>query len=205
MASDRNAPHPELSAFARADGGHGRAAAARRRSPRPRVEVSVNALNGTMSWRTIKPGAASGKHEHPTGERRDATLTARAQAAAFRSAGLDPARARARGAAPVPTDPATVRAALSAPVESLSPDQLNSYMARVGALRSQVAGDLGRGAHMPKAAAARLRSAAVSPGGVHDLTAAHTASAHMVGQRAGTAAHPGLPSTGPAPAPGPRR
>ncbi|MER6353216.1 hypothetical protein ABT186_15565 [Streptomyces sp. NPDC001634] len=211
MASDHDPHRRGDNTSARPDGGGGgRTASARRRSPRVRVEVNVNELTGTVSWRTIRPGTPIGTRGRGKGadaqrsERPDATLSRRPQAAALRSAGLDPAGSRARGAAPIPTHPAAVRAAVSTPVDSLSPDQMNSLLARIGKLRSQLAGDLGRGARMPSAVAARLRSAA-SPANVHALSAAHAASVRASGHRAGRANRPAAPATGAAPAPGPRR
>jgi hypothetical protein len=177
------------------DRGAGRPASARRRSPRVRVEVNINELNGTVSWRTLRSGTPVGTRGRPKDEgaqrgQPEPVPSRREQAAALRSAGVDPARARARGAAPIPTHPAAVRDAVSTPLESLSPDQLQSHLARIGMLRSQLAGDVSRGTRMPSAVAARLRSAA-SPGNVHALSAAHAASARTAGHRAGPAPRPG--------------
>ncbi|WP_406332211.1 hypothetical protein [Streptomyces sp. NBC_00203] len=126
-----------------------RAAAARRRSPRrgaprPRTEVYVNELTGTMSWRTVRPG----------GTDRD---------------GRPRTRVTAQGAAPVPTHPAAVRSAVSVPVEGLTADQLQHHLARVGALRSHVAADIAAGTRMPRAVAARVRSGS-TPAAAHALT-----------------------------------
>lgn len=213
MASDHDPHRREDDAFARADGGGRRSASARRRSPRVRVEVSVNELTGTVSWRALAPRTPVGtrgrdkRADAQRGERPRAASSRREQAAALRSAGLDPARAGGRGAAPIPLHPATVRAAVSTPVESASPDRLHSRLARIGMLRSELAADLGRGTRTPSAVAARLRSAA-SPGTVHALSAAHAVSERAAGRRAasaGRSATPAAPPTGASPAPGPRR
>ncbi|MDG5809347.1 hypothetical protein P9869_43445 [Streptomyces ossamyceticus] len=148
------------------------------RTARPRVEVHVNELTGTMSWRTFgdrtaRPAHASGAaRSRPSGE---ALWSVRA--AALRSAGLDPVRAPARGAAPIATQPASVRAALSVDVASLGPERLGAHLARIGALRSAVAADLARGSRMPTAVAARLRSTTRTPPHAHTLTVEHTATA----------------------------
>ncbi|MFD1660997.1 hypothetical protein ACFSL4_23015 [Streptomyces caeni] len=171
--------------------------------------MNVNELTGTVSWRTLGQRTPAGTRGRGTrtdaqrGERPDTTPVRRERAAALRSAGLDPARARARGAAPIPTHPAAVQAAVSTPVESLPPDRLNGHLARIAVLRSELAGDLGRGTRMPSAVAARLRSAA-SPADVHALSAAHAASVRTTGHRAGPAYRPAAPATGAAPAPVPR-
>ncbi|SPF07216.1 hypothetical protein [Streptomyces sp. MA5143a] len=173
------------------------------------MEVHVNELTGTMSWRTLGdrtagPAPASGApyngHGDP-GPRHARTRLSRlpgeapwsARAAALRSAGLDPARASARGAAPIPTHPASVRAALDVDVASLGPERLGAHLARVGALRSAVAADLTRGSRMPTAVASRLRSTA--PSLAHTLTAEHTATAI----RAAATTHTATPRTAPAP------
>ncbi|MEV5435318.1 hypothetical protein AB0K80_04690 [Streptomyces sp. NPDC052682] len=183
MASDPVARQPDAAASTRPYAAGGRPAAARRRSPRVRVEVSVNELTGTVSWRTIRPEAPVGARGRSRSETPYAvTPSRREQAAALRSAGLDPARARARGAAPIMTHPAAVRTAASTPAEALPPEQLHRHLARVGALRSQLAGDLARGTRMPSAVAARLRSAA-TPGRVHALSAQHAQSVRASGRQ----------------------
>ena len=181
MASDQNPPrllpdHPR--------GRGDRSAAARRRSPRrPRVEVSINELTGTMSWRTIQPGGgrAGSAHERKGGDHA-ATADRREKAAALRAAGLDPARVDARGAAPIPAHPAAVRTAVSVPVETLTPDQLQHHLARVGALHSRLAGDASRGTRMPLSVAAHLRSSA-TPSRVHALTAERSSVVRELGNR----------------------
>ncbi|MCL6739397.1 hypothetical protein [Streptomyces neyagawaensis] len=162
------------------------------RTPRPRVEVHVNELTGTMSWRTLddraaRPARASGaaaydghgtpgpRHTRTPRPRLSGEAPWSVRAAALRSAGLDPARAPARGAAPIPTHPAAVRAALGVDVASLGPERLGAHLARIGALRSAVAADLTRGARMPTAVASRLRT--TTPSHAHTLTAEHTATA----------------------------
>ncbi|MEV4862343.1 hypothetical protein [Streptomyces ossamyceticus] len=163
------------------------------RTPRPRVEVHVNELTGTMSWRTLgdrtaRPAPASGavydgrgapgaRHARTPLSRLPGEARWSVRAAALRSAGLDPARAPARGAAPIPTHPASVRAALSVDVASLGPERLGAHLARVGALRSSVAADLARGSRMPAAVASRIRSTTPTPSHAHTLTAGHTATA----------------------------
>lgn len=199
MAAERHPgePTPPRSDRSRAD-------AARQRSPRPRVEVTVNEFSGTVSWRTVRPVASGGRSRdgaadarHGDGrDGRDVPPSRREHAAALRSAGLDPARARGRGAAPIPTHPAAVRAVAATPVAALPPEQLQGHLARVGRLRSQIAGDAARGAGMPVAVAARVRSVPV-PGQVHALAAAHTKAAHT------RAAH--TQAASPAPGAGPRR
>ncbi|WP_330306653.1 MULTISPECIES: hypothetical protein [unclassified Streptomyces] len=139
-----------------------RAAAARRRSPRagaprPRTEVYVNELTGTMSWRTVRPG----------GTDRD---------------GRPRTRVTAQGAAPLPTHPAAVRSAVNVHVEALTPDQLQHHLARVGALRSHVAADVAAGARMPTSVAARLRSGS-TPAAAHALTAEHSSAARELPRR----------------------
>ncbi|WP_327430895.1 hypothetical protein [Streptomyces sp. NBC_01236] len=139
-----------------------RAAAARRRSPRtgaprPRTEVYVNELTGTMSWRTVRPGG-TGRDGRPR------------------------ARVTAQGAAPLPTHPAAVRSAVSVPVEALTADQLQHHLARVGALRSHVAADVAAGARMPTSVAARLRSGS-TPAAAHALTAERSSAARELPRR----------------------
>lgn len=170
--------------------------AAERRSARPRVETYVNELSGVVSWRTVRPArfrapraATGGDAGLPEGR----VLAARPQAAALRSAGLDPRRVPARGAAPVPTHPATVQAVAHVPLESLPPDLQRAHLARVGMLRSQVVGDVSRGARMPSAVAARLRSV-VSPAHVHALSAAQARSQGL----ASRGAVPAVPGRTPA-------
>lgn len=158
--------------------------------PRPRVEVTVNELTGTVSWRTLaRPtrapaaqdgtpgtvGAPGTPHRRTTATEPEAAAPSSARAAAFRSAGLDPSRAPAKGAAPIPTHPGAVRAVLSADVGALTPERGSSRLARLGALRSAVAADLARGAGMPTSVASRLRSTTATPAHTHALTARHTA------------------------------
>ncbi|MDX3512906.1 hypothetical protein PV755_28985 [Streptomyces caniscabiei] len=119
--------------------------------PRPRAEVTVNELTGTVSWRT--------------------------RAAALRSAGLGPSHATEEGAAPIPTHPAVVRAALGVDVGALTPERLGGQLARLGALRSAVAADLVHGTGLPTSVASRLRSTAATPAHTHALTTRHTAAA----------------------------
>jgi hypothetical protein len=195
MASDRNDPRPGPD---HPRGGGGRSAAARRRSPRPRVEVTVNELTGTMSWRTIQPGGGGrrdGAYDRTAGTRSHSSASPadrREKAAALRAAGLDPAQVDSRGAAPIPTHPAAVRAAVSVSVETLTPDQLQHHLARVGALRSRLAGDAARGTRMPVRAAAQLRSTA-TPSRVHALTAERTSAVRELGNRTGPRAQPQAP------------
>jgi hypothetical protein len=169
------------------------------------VEVHVNELTGTMSWRTLgahaarpahAPGPAHDRHGGPgdTGPLPSRTAASRlpaeapfsVRAAALRSAGLDPARAPAKGAAPIPTHPAAVRASLSVDVASLGPEQLRLHMARIGALRSAVAADLAHGTRLPAAAASRLRSTTATPSHAHALTAEHTATPTAIRRAATT-------------------
>ncbi|WP_051722644.1 hypothetical protein [Streptomyces albus] len=165
-----------------------RARAARVRSPRVRVEVSVNELNGTVSWR-VPPHR---NPRRPGGERPDTTERHRrgpasaeqtpdtaAHAAALRSAGLDP-RGAARGAAPVPAHPAAVSAAARMPVEHMSPEQLRSHQAHVAGLRSRLSGDLARTSRVP--AAAGLRTG-ISSGRVHSLAAEQSSAARALAHR----------------------
>ncbi|MDX2601447.1 hypothetical protein PV330_15620 [Streptomyces caniscabiei] len=119
--------------------------------PRPRAEVTVNELTGTVSWRT--------------------------RAAGLRSAGLGVSHASEEGAAPIPTHPAVVRAALGVDVGALTPERRGGQLARLGALRSAVAADLGHGTGLPTAVASRLRSTAATPAHTHALTTRHTAAA----------------------------
>ncbi|MCX4989155.1 MULTISPECIES: hypothetical protein [unclassified Streptomyces] len=129
------------------------------RAPHPRIELTVNELTGTMSWRTLQPRGAA---DRPGGTGRGVPRTAGAGPAGLRSA-------RSHGAAPIPTHPAVVRAAVSVSVESLTPEQARSHLAAVGALRSRVAADLAVGAHLPTAVAARTRSGS-TPAAAHALT-----------------------------------
>ncbi|MFF2025447.1 hypothetical protein ACFVW2_27050 [Streptomyces sp. NPDC058171] len=179
----------------------------RRRAPRPRVEVTVNPLNGTVSWRTVSPGGPGserdGRGRDDDRERPAGTSAGRPTAAALRAAGLDPSRVSDRGAAPVPAPPAAVRAVVGRSVEGLPPEQRQAELARVGLLRSQLVGDLSHGARMPSSVAARLRST-TSPAGVHQLSA-HATALRTVPRTGGPdASNPALPSNGPSTA-GPRR
>ncbi|MFD7551841.1 hypothetical protein ACFV0R_13075 [Streptomyces sp. NPDC059578] len=179
----------------------------RRRVPRPRVEVTVNPLNGTVSWRTVSPGRPGsergGRGRDDSRERPAETSAGRPTAAALRAAGLDPNRVPDQGAAPVPARPAAVRAVVGRGAEGLSPEQRSTELARVGLLRSRLVGDLSHGARMPSSVAARLRSTA-SPVGVHRLSA-HAAALRAVPRTGGPgASNPALPSSGPSAA-GPRR
>ncbi|WP_369248499.1 hypothetical protein [Streptomyces sp. R41] len=175
-------------------GGRDRADAARRRSARPheprpheprtRVELHVNELTGTMSWRTL---AAPGGTARSGGPR---------------------ARVTSRGAAPIPTHPAAVRAAVSVPVETLTADQLRHHLAQVGALRSRVAADVALGAHVPTAVAARMRSGS-APAAGHALTVERSSTARELtrrapGQPTRTTPSPHTPTRPPA-GPAPRR
>ncbi|GAB2945302.1 hypothetical protein GCM10027075_52190 [Streptomyces heilongjiangensis] len=187
------------------------------RTPRPRVEVHVNELTGTMSWRTLdddraarsaRASAAYAGQGAPGPRRARAPLSRlpgeapwSARAAALRSAGLDPARAPARGAAPVPTHPAAVRAALGVDAASLGPERLAAHLARIGALRSAVAADLARGSRMPAAVASRLRSTTTTPALAHALTAERAAAVPRTSAAAAT--RPPTPVVRPASAPGP--
>lgn len=146
---------------------------------RPRVEVYVNELTGTMSWRTIEqPMSGRGdRQHHGTGRATPETAPRSAYAAALRSAGLDPSRVPGKGAAPIPTHPAAVRAALSADTASLTPEQRQGHLARLGSLRSSVTADLAHGTRTPTPAASRLRSTSATPAHAHALTARHTTSA----------------------------
>ncbi|MEU9214597.1 hypothetical protein AB0D27_43760 [Streptomyces sp. NPDC048415] len=142
----------------------GMAHAARHRSSRPAappIEVSVNELTGTVSWRTRQPGGA---------DRRGA----RARAASA---------AGPRGAAPIPTHPAAVRAAVGVPVEGLTGDQLRHHLAQVGALSSRVAADAAVGGRVPTAVAARLRSGS-TPAVMHALTTERASTARQLTRRA---------------------
>ncbi|MDX2525492.1 hypothetical protein [Streptomyces europaeiscabiei] len=184
-------------------------------SPRPRVEVTFNELTGTMSWRALDrsarvSGAQDGDARTPHRRTPEAALRS-ARAAALRSAGLDPSRAPAQGAAPIPTHPAAVRAALGVDVASLSPEQRQSHLARLGALRSGAAADLAHGTRMPASVASRLRSTSATPAHTHALAAERTSAitrtrtpaAQRQGQGQGPPG-PG-PGAGPGPAAGPRR
>ncbi|MDX3690728.1 hypothetical protein PV726_10420 [Streptomyces europaeiscabiei] len=211
MASDHHGPRePEarrlVGAGQSAEPGAA-ARAARRRSlsspadtaRRPRVEVYVNELTGTMSWRTVEqPMSGGDRRQHQgTGRRPPEAAPWNARAAALRSAGLDPSRAPAQGAAPIPTHPAAVRAALGVDVASLSPEQRQSHLARLGALRSGAAADLAHGTRMPTSVASRLRSTSATPAHTHALAAERTS----VTTRTRV---PVVPQ-GPGPAAGPRR
>ncbi|GGV18336.1 hypothetical protein GCM10010260_67670 [Streptomyces filipinensis] len=186
------------------------AARLRRRPARPRVEVTVNEFTGTVSWRTLSartplaPGNGARRDRPVARTPESAPPTLRARAAALRAAGFDPQRVPARGAAPVPTHPAAVRAAVETSAASLSPEQQQAHLARVGMLRSQVSGDLSAGARMPSAVAARLRSAA-SPAQLHALSAAQTVSRRTASPAGGPATPNRAPAPGASPAPGPRR
>ncbi|WP_328837487.1 hypothetical protein [Streptomyces europaeiscabiei] len=194
------------------------ARAARRRSlsspadtaRRPRVEVYVNELTGTMSWRTVavaQPMSGGDRRQYRgTGRRAPEAAPWNARAAALRSAGMDPSRARAQGAAPIPTHPAAVRAALGVDVASLGPEQRQSHLARLGALRSGAAADLAHGTRMPTSVASRLRSTSATPAHTHALAAERTSAitrtrVPVVPQRQGQ----GPPGPGAGPAAGPRR
>ncbi|MFD9466410.1 hypothetical protein [Streptomyces sp. NPDC060027] len=157
------------------------------RAPHPRIELTVNELTGTMSWRTLQPRGAA---DRPGGTGRGVPRTAGAGPAGLRSA-------RSHGAAPVPRHPAVVRAAVSVSVESLTPEQARSHLAVVGALRSRVAADLAVGAHLPTAVAARMRSGS-TPAAAHALT---TERADTARELIRGAPAPGAP---PAAAPGER-
>ncbi|WP_234441098.1 hypothetical protein [Streptomyces scabiei] len=222
MASDHHGPRePEarrlVGAGQNAEPGAA-AGAARRRSlsspadtvRRPRVEVYVNELTGTMSWRTVEqPMSGGDRRQHRgTGRRAPEAAPWNARAAALRSAGLDPSRVPAQGAAPIPTHPAAVRAALGVDVASLSPEQRQSHLARLGALRSGAAADLAHGTRMPTSVASRLRSTSATPAHTHALAAERTSAitrtrtpAVPQGQGQGL---PG-PGAGPGPAAGRRR
>lgn len=145
----------------------------------PRVEVYLNELTGTMSWRTIEHSMSGrGQRQNQgTGRRTPEAAPWSAHAAALRSAGLDPSRAPAKGAAPIPTHPAAVRAAVSVDTASLTPEQQQRHLARLGALRSGVTADLARGTRMPTPVASRLRSTSATPAHAHALTERHAAGA----------------------------
>ncbi|ULR52768.1 hypothetical protein [Streptomyces deccanensis] len=165
--------------------------------PRPRVEVTVNELTGTMSWRTLDrsaPASGAGDGNPRTPHRRMPGHTApwSARAAALRSAGLDPSRAPGQDAAPIATHPAAVRAALSTDVAALTPEARRSHLARLGALRSEAVAGLAESTRMPTAVAARLRSTTATPTHTHVLATRGTA----------TTTHP--PAYAPAYAPGAR-
>ncbi|MET9902738.1 hypothetical protein [Streptomyces sp. NPDC006446] len=155
------------------------------RAPHPRIELTVNELTGTMSWRTLQPRGAA---DRPGGTGRGVPRTAGAGPAGLRSA-------RSHGAAPIPTHPAVVRAAVSVSVESLTPEQARTHLAGVGALRSRVAADLAVGAHLPAAVAARMRSGA-TPAAAHALTTERADAARELIR--------GAPGAPPAAAPGAR-
>ncbi|CAM5661818.1 hypothetical protein STENM223S_03417 [Streptomyces tendae] len=129
--------------------------AALRRSPRPRVEVTFNELNGTASWRTVTPGGrarpgrrhGAGDGEVPPGASR---------ASALRSAGSGAPGTPAPGAAPIPVRPAAVRAVVSTSGAPAAGDRQGARLAQTALLRSQVQGDLSRAAGMPRVVAARL-------------------------------------------------
>ncbi|MFG2882162.1 hypothetical protein ACGFYV_07520 [Streptomyces sp. NPDC048297] len=186
----------------RADGRAAHRAAVARlrgRPPRPRVEVTVNEFNGTVSWRVLSPARLNPPGRGRAGDSRarprtSEAPTTRARAAALRAAGLDP-NAPAKGAAPIPTHPASVRAAVAASATaSLSPEQLQAHLARVGMLRSQLAGDFSRAARMPSAVAARLRTVP-SSAQLHAVTTAQSA----------LSSRPAAPRPGASPAAGPHR
>ncbi|WP_215448485.1 hypothetical protein [Streptomyces sp. ATCC 21386] len=169
-----------------------------RHTLRPRVEVAVNELTGTLSWRTLDRPTQAPPAQHgapgPPHRRTPAPQTVApwsARIAALRSAGLDPSRTPVRGAAPIPTHPGAVRAALSVDVGALVPERRTSRSARLGALRSAVAADLAHGAGMPTSVASRLRSTTATPAHTHALAARRTSAVTR-------------PST-PAPAPAHRR
>ncbi|WP_327744827.1 hypothetical protein OHO28_31320 [Streptomyces europaeiscabiei] len=183
-------------------------------SPRPRVEVTFNELTGTMSWRALDrsarvSGAQDGDPRTPH-RRTSEAAPWNACAAALRSAGLDPSRAPAQGAAPTPTHPAAVRAALGVDVASLSPEQRQSHLARLAALRSAAAADLAHGTRMPTSAASRLRSTSATPAHTHALAAERTSAVTRTRTPAvpqGQGQRPPGPGPGPGPgaAAGPRR
>jgi hypothetical protein len=175
---------------------------ARERSPhRPRVDVSVNEFSGTVSWRTPttpmeRRARTASRHTDgtPAPQRPRSPAEQRvARAAMLRSAGLDPARSRGSGAAPVPAHPATVLAATHAPTHRMAPGELNGHLARVGALRSRLQGDLARSARMPAPATAALRSG-VNAARVHSLRTEQSATVRKAassgGHGAGSAQSP---------------
>jgi len=162
-------------------------------APHPRIELTVNELTGIMSWRTLQPRGGAGR---PGGTGRGVPRTAGGGPAGLRSA-------RSRGAAPVPTHPAAVRAAVSVPVESLTPEQARSHLARVGALRSRVAADLAVGVHLPGAVAARMRSGSgTTPAAAHALTTERADTARKLIRGAPA---PGAPAAVARPVPGAAR
>jgi hypothetical protein len=118
--------------------------------------VYVNELTGTMSWRTVQPGGGGDRSPR--------------------------ARTVSQDAAPIPTHPAAVRAAVGVPVETLTPEQLQHHLARVGALRSSVAADVVAGARVPTAVAARIRSGS-TPAAAHALTVERSSTAREVTRR----------------------
>ncbi|MET8183219.1 hypothetical protein [Streptomyces sp. NPDC005336] len=79
-------------------------------------------------------------------------------------------------------NPHAVRAAAQAPVHDMTPGELSSHLARVGALRSQLQGDVARSPRMPLGATARLRSV-VNPAEVHSLRAERSSAVREMGRR----------------------
>ncbi|POX40901.1 hypothetical protein C3486_11985 [Streptomyces sp. Ru73] len=162
-----------------------RAAAARRRPPRAKVDLYVNEYSGTVTWRT-RMTPAEKRYRSASGpgtrQRSSADDRRRAEAAALRSVGIDPRRSRGSGAAPIPTHPATVLAATHVSVADMTPGQLNAHAARVSALRSQLQGDTARAGRMPMSSAARLRSG-LDAARVHSLRVERSASARELAQR----------------------
>lgn len=125
-------------------------------APRPRVEVSVNELTGTMSWRTVQPPVSD-----PSARPGDRNARNRTAASGSRMPNSE-------GAAPVPTNPADVRAAVNVSVASLPPEQLRRHLAVVAVLRSHVAADLAVGGKLPPTVAAYLRTGP-TPAAAHAL------------------------------------
>ncbi|MFJ8995836.1 hypothetical protein ACIRQH_36190 [Streptomyces sp. NPDC102279] len=125
-------------------------------APRPRVEMSVNELTGTMSWRTVQPPES------------DASARPGDWNARNRTAAPGSRMPNSEGAAPIPTNPADVRAAVNVSVASLPPEQLRRHLAVVAALRSHVAADLAVGGKLPPAVAAHLRTGP-APAAAHAL------------------------------------
>ncbi|MGI5470452.1 hypothetical protein [Streptomyces sp. CA-132043] len=179
-----------------------RAAAARERSPRAKVDLYVNEYSGTVTWRT-RMTPAEKRHraaERPGASRQvSAEDRKRAQAAALRSVGLDPKRSKGTGAVPIPAHPGTVLAAAHTSVAGMTPEQLNSHAARVSALRSQLQGDTARAGRMPTSSAARLRSG-LDAARVHSLRVEGASSARELAQRHQQPRHPraGQRQSGPA-------
>ncbi|MFD6922100.1 hypothetical protein ACFV99_18050 [Streptomyces sp. NPDC059944] len=125
-------------------------------APRPRVEVSVNELTGTMSWRTVQPPVSD-----PSARPGDRNARNRTAAPGSRMPNSE-------GAAPVPTNPADVRAAVNVSVASLPPEQLRRHLAVVAVLRSHVAADLAVAGKLPPTVAAHLRTGP-TPAAAHAL------------------------------------